>query len=48
MKKAYLIGHIKIKNLTKWEEYKSKLPNNLEEIFKKLVLALIQKMKLLL
>jgi uncharacterized protein (DUF1330 family) len=37
MKKAYLIGHIKIKNLTKWEEYKSKLPNTLEGFNHKLL-----------
>ena len=30
MKKAYVIGHITVKNADKWSEYRSKVPATLE------------------
>lgn len=30
MNKAYVIGHITVKNMEKWSEYRSKVPDTLE------------------
>ncbi len=30
MKKAYIVGHITIKNKEKWEDYRSRVPDTLE------------------
>ncbi len=38
MKKAYLIGHITVKNKEKWSEYRDKIPATLEPWNAKLIL----------
>ena len=37
MKKAYVIGHVSVKNPQKWDEYRSSVPATLDTVNAKLV-----------